>query len=341
MSRSQGFNLAFDATTMREALSGPGMDTRSWVSLGWVQPDTTDGHSVSFNDEQGNPLPNGVRVLVKLEPSGTLVSALVGSQVSGEGEAEYHPMGPGDVVVVVMPNGNEIGCVIICRISLSQDTYPQKVAGMDVTQNNVNFKRLTLPYVLETAGSYLIRHALTGASWSIDPTGNIIFTDGEGNSLSLSQSVISLGEVTNTALIQIDPAKLTVALQSGGTSLVLDDSGNTMGNAGATLMTGGNLQLITSGGGYATGHGITLEQVMALFKAWMFAIGTLNPAALTGAILKGLVTTVFTSAGFNPTALAAGVLTSAETTATIPLMLQVPPDPTGLAPGFARPGLLF
>jgi len=137
---------AFSSTDVRDLFAAPGTDTRQWISIGWVQSDSEDGHSVAFQDENGTPLPNGVRVMVKLEPSGYIVPCMVGSHVSGVGESEYHPMGPGDIVLVAIPQGDErAGCVIICRISLSQDTFPQTVAGMDITQNNVTSSACLFP----------------------------------------------------------------------------------------------------------------------------------------------------------------------------------------------------
>jgi hypothetical protein len=352
--RGSRLNGTFDAATAREAFAGPGQDTRAHLSLGWVQPDTDGKHSVSFTDDDGTPLPNGVRVLVKLEPSGTLVSCMVGSQVSGEGETEYHPCGPGDIVVVGLMGGSERGCVILCRINLSQDSFPQAVAGMDVTQNNINFKRMLLPYVIETAGSYMVRQG-TGASWSIDPTGNIIFVDGEGNSLSINQTALTLQESTGTASIQINNIDFTASLLSGGTSITVDDYGSGQaGFPGVSIITGGGVQIITGTGlpvFTAPGHAVTLEQVVVLVESYFLAFaGLLAPLAapLTGTSLGAAMLIMGLDPGTGTGTLGAAAIPLATTLPlstdapilTVALKAQVP-DPTGLIPGIGRPNFLL
>ena len=324
----------FDIATMREAFAGPGQDTRQWITHGIVEPDTTDSHSVMFMDTDGNALPNGILVMVKLVSTGNVVPCRVVSQAAGEGEAEYSPFGPGDEVLVAVSDGDErSGCYILGRMSNGSDAFPQTVSGQDVTQNSISFKRISTPYILETAATYQIRQALTGASWSIDPTGNVIFSDGEGNFLALNQSALLFQESTGTALIQIDPEKKTVAIQSGATALVLDDTN------GSSFLTGGTLSITASGGGYALGHAITLEQAVNLIQAAVIALGTqaFPPFAITPAQALLAMESAIPAAVLPATSLPiSGPIAEA-----IALALSSPPDPSGTLVGIGRPGFLI
>jgi hypothetical protein len=309
-----------------ELAKGP-HDTRQWLTHGIVEPDTTDSHSVMFNDPDGNPLPNGILVMVKLVSRGMVVPCRIASHAAGEGEGEYCPFGPGDEVLVGIADGDErSGCYIVGRMSNSADVFPTTVAGQDVTNNSISFKRIITPYIVETASSLQFRQAKTGASWSIDPLGNIIFSDGEGNLLTLSESVLMLQESTGSALLQIDVEKKTIALQSGQTSLLLDDAN------GGQFMTPGILQLVTSGGGYAAGHGVTLEQVVILIESALIAFGAgLTPPALPPVVLAAMALAI-------P---AAGALPLGTLAPLITIGLQSPPDPSGSIPGIGRPGFLY
>lgn len=320
--------MHFDQASARDAFSGPGVDTRQWFTHGLVEPDTEDAHSVTFMDGDGNPHPNGIIVMVKLVMSGIVVPCRVLAHAAGEGEGEYSPFGPGDEVIVAVADGDErSGCYIVGRCSNGPDVFPMTVAGQDVTQNNVSFRRISTPYIFETSASYMVRSATTKASWSIDPTGNVIFADGEGNMLSLSQSTILLQESTGTALIQIDPEKLTVALQSNQTALLLDDK-----NGASSFITPGTFMFVTSGGGYASGHAVTVEQLTAYIFAVITSIGSLFTIPLTPPAVLTLMEAIIPLASTS---------TIAPFTALITTALAVPADPAGLIPGIARAGLLF
>ena len=161
---------ALDIAALRDLMRGPGMDTRQWISYGIVDADNPEARSVRFNDDGGTPLPEGVLVAVTLMPSGISVTCRVSSQNAGSGEGEYSPFGPGDEVLVAIPEGNErAGCAIIGRFNNAHDVFPQQVAGQDITNNDTTVRRLKTPYVLETAASYMVRSALSGASFSRAP----------------------------------------------------------------------------------------------------------------------------------------------------------------------------
>jgi hypothetical protein len=331
--------LHHDQVTAREAYAGPGMDTRQWITHGIVEPDTEDAHSVLFMDSDGNPLPNGILVMVKLVSTGIVVPCRVTSHAAGEGEAEYSPFGPGDEVLVAVADGDErSGCYILGKMSNGPDVFPQTVAGQDVTQNSISFKRIQTPYILETASSLQFRQASTSASWSIDPTGNIIFSDGEGNNLVLNQSALILQESTGSALLQIDPEKLTIALQSNATALHLDDAN------GSSFISSNTLQIVTSGGGYALGHAITLEQAINLITNMVIALGTVAVCA-PGSSFVILPPTALT---VIPAAIAASIAPLTEVPIAGPIAGAIStalagsvPDPSGTLAGIGRPGLLF
>jgi len=350
-----------DIASFRDLFAGPGNDTRSWVEYGQVQPDSGDSHSVRFNDEDGNPLPQGVMVDVKLQPSGIVLPCRVGGNVAGTGEAEYSPFGPGDEVLVLIPGGDERnGAVIISRLTNTYDTFPRQVAGMDVTQNNFTFKRLQTPYVIETGSSYMIRSALTGAQIAVDATGNLFLSDGEGASLSIAQTAITLQEQTGTTLLQIDPAGLSIALQSNATTLVLDDAN------GSTFLSGNSLSIGTLGINPGQ-HAITLEQVLGLIANTICVLaveGAFNPASPFGAAWTAggavaTLTAVFAAlvpgtVAPNPIAASGGapggVLDALGLVALLKVALAVPdvhgadlpiPLPTPFAPGIGRGGFFL
>lgn len=311
-------HTTMDSSTMTDLFSAPGTDTRQWLSYGIVCPDTESGRSVRFKDANGAPLPQGVLVEVKLQPSGNVVPCRVGSQAAGSGEGEYSPFGPGDEVLVALPGGSERGgCVIVCRLSNGLDTFPTAVAGMDVTNNNVTFKRLRTSFILETAASYMVRSALTGASFSIDPTGNFLANDGSGNILTLSHAVLALQDSTGAAGIQVDPENLTVGIAAEGTSFLFKD-------AVSTFQSTGTLGIGTSGVG-PLGHAVTAEQVIA----WLSGLLTVIGPMLTPPIITPIPTII------DPLVLAAATAAMTATAATYPLTSAAF---AGLLAGSSTPG---
>jgi hypothetical protein len=328
-----------DITSISQAFAHPGADPRQWVSYGLVDADTAGQRSVQFNDENGNALPYPM-VNVTLQPSGIPVACRVAGQTAGQGTGEWHPFVAGDEVVVLVPQGDERqGCVIIGRLNQGRDTFPTMVAGNDTTKNNVAFKRMVEPYLLESGTAILFRIAPTGAFFSLDQTGNITATSGDGHYLAIHHDVIGLQTADTSCIVQIDPSKQTVFLQAGATQLLLDSQGQ------SALLTPGTLNIITAGGGYAAGHAITLEQAVALFEGFMTAFGTILVAAggapLTGASLGALLNPggvlAIVTAGL-PIASSFALTTEP---ALITTALQAPADPSGTKPGVGRPGLLF
>jgi hypothetical protein len=329
-----------DSSTVADLHSFPGADTRQWISTGIVCPDVPNGaHAVTFNDASGTPHPQGVLVNVTLQPSGITVPCRVGAHAAGPGEGEYSPFGPGDEVVVAVPEGNErAGCIILCRLSNSYDTFPTTVGGSDITQNNVSFRRIQTPYILETSQGYMVRSATTHASFAIDPLGKVFLNDGSTNALIMTPDMISLQEATGAAAFKIDPSKLQVAMAAtSATQFVLDKSQS-------SLLTKGTFTILTSGANVA-GHGITVEQACALIEGFMTAWGltlavavpTLGIGALIAATVTPLTLPLLMAGGIEKGA----VLPLTVETGALASALANPPDPSGTIPGVGRVGLLY
>jgi hypothetical protein len=279
-----------DHSSAADSFSHAGADTRQWISYGIVQQDIQGGdHSVRFNDDSGSPLPQGVLVDVKLMPSGIIVPCRVGGGVAGSGEAEYSPFGPGDEVLVAVPEGNErAGCVILSRLTNSSDTFPTTVASNDVTQNNISFKRTLTPWIHEVGGSYTIHTSTTGAALTIGilaPSqlmGGVMLNDGNSNVLTMSPT--------------------GVVLASGeGAQLTLGATSSLMTPGALTILTAGSAGLNTPAGTVAV-HAIGVEQVCMLLEgfltAWgltlaaavpIFGVGAMIAATLTPLTLPGLM----------------------------------------------------
>jgi hypothetical protein len=322
---------------------------KQWTSVGVVVADN-GASAVTFNDANGNPLPQGYLVTVKLMPSGVTVACRVSSQVAGNGEADFYPFVANDEVQVIVNEGNErANCVIIGRLNQSFDVHPTSVAGQDSTSNTFGFRRIIAPYILECGNSYLIRNALTGAFFSIDKTGAITATNGDMHYLAIGHDFVGLVLGDNSAVMQLLPATSQVFLQANGTQLLLD-------NDASQFLTTGTLALATSGIG-TTGHAITAEQVLMLIQASITPLGAAIVAAfttvmpttpLTGANGAALAATLaILLAPAAPTLLVGAVSAAAALPIAPPLSaallaaLNIPGDPTGAIPGVGKVGLLF
>lgn len=345
--------MTIDIASMADLFARPGADTRQWFSYGIVDTDSESSRSVRFDDDYG------VLIDVTLQPSGISVPCRVGSMAAGSGEGEYSPFGPGDEVVVGIPSGDEReGCVILQRLSNAKDSFPKEVAGMDVTNNDVTFKRVKTPYVFETGASYLVRSALTGASMSIDPTGNVILASGDGHTLSLSAAVISLMESTGDAGVQIDPSEKTATIFAGTSSLIVRDMDT-------VFLTAGTFGIGTAGMP-ASGHAVTLEQVVSLLANFLCALCMQNaftggPFALSSWAIpgaaQGLLNTLFTAVfqgAIAPTPIGASGVPGGDLTGMSAAILAMQtalkaqlPDPAALGlpapilPGIGKQGLMF
>lgn len=328
-----------DSTTMRELAAGPGTDTRQWTSYGTVIPDGDGSRSVRFTDDAGAPLDHGVLVDVKLHPSGTVVPCRTSSMCAGNGEGEYYPFVAGDEVLVAITEGDErAGCVIIGRLNQTHDAFPQKVAGMDVTQNNFGFRRHIAPFVVETAGGYSIRNAVTGATLTVDQMGQWFLTDGDGSQLAMTPDVVQLMTPEHLCGVQFNVADSVALLKADTASLVLDDL------LGSKFQSSNILSFSTLGNP-GLNHVTTVEGVTQLLCGVLTALGQIilsaAPGPITGVVLAALLNPGGVAAIMNAAIPLASTpaCTSAPYLAAINLGLKVPKIPFVNA-GIGSVGLL-
>lgn len=310
---------------MAEAFASPGIDTRGWVVHATVDAETADQKSVEFTKEYG-PLVN-----CTLQPWGISVRARVAGAIAGNGEADWFPFLEGDELEVVLNEGHEGACVIIGRLNQEIDQFPASVAGTDVTQNNVAFRRLRTPYIFETSASYLLRNAATGSYMSFDKTGSVQLVNGDGAFLALTPHLVGLQSGDGKALVQIDVDKLQLNFEADGTKVTLDKDRSVFTSAGTWEMSGL--------GNQAGEHATSIEAIANILYLFLTAAGgaaTAPPALVT-----------FFAAFATPAAFVA-LLASAATTPLNPLIsaaiaagLLAPKNAAIGKPGLGAPGVLI
>lgn len=340
----------FDPNTFREAFAGPGQDTRTWCSMGTVG--FNDGEPIVFDVDQGCPM-----VKVTLHPSFGKVFCRVGAgpgMSAGNGEGEWAPFVENDEVLVTFPNGSEKGgAVITSRFNNAIDAFPMdSVAGQDPTTNTFAFQRRRTPMIIEIAGPYLIRNALSGAFFNISKEGVITLKDGENSAFQISPDVIGMtGPSTQTKppefLLQLDLTNRHFVVQVGDAILTLSASDATPELN--TLSVPGSLTIGTIGNPPLE-HVLTTEAFFSL----LFAVGTslvAGPPTLTptaNAVGAAILTVL--SSNVAQTVLA---LATAQTTPLLPALVAgiqqvfftAGPKPNSafgqFLPGIGSPGLLI
>lgn len=114
---------SFDAERLRELVTGPGTDSRFWVSCGRVAED-----GARWDNELG-PV-----VDVELyggESEGVEVTCRVAAPVTGDGFGEFVPIQDGEEVLVAIPDGDpEAGPVVIGYMSNAGSPVFGDVAGL-------------------------------------------------------------------------------------------------------------------------------------------------------------------------------------------------------------------
>ena len=324
----------------REATSGPGNDTRQWISNGVVNAAASNAPTVDFTGKAG-PL-----VSVRLHPCDIDVRCRVASWLAGGGQGEWHPFVGGDEVVVALPQGSERGgAIIIGRLNNGVDPFPTNVANNDVTQNNVTTRKSIPSYCWEISNGWLLRSITTTAQLALDVTGQWTISSGDLHFLQLGSKgpILSLAQMAS--YIQIDPATGQVILLATGPSsarLVLDP---------AT----GNITAATSGG-FPVGHAATAEGaanlVLAVLTPLLLAMASaVASVPVAGTALAAALTLMTTTPGALATivnaavgaAAAGGVPTNpyALIANAVQSALSAQRDPTGqVEPGLGAIGLL-
>lgn len=315
----------FDHSTMAQAFEHPGADTRHWTSHAIVDRETAEQKSVEFTKEYG-PL-----VSCTLQPSGIPVRARVAGAVAGNGEADWFPFLEGDEVQVAINEGHEGSCVIIGRLNQEIDAFPTSVAGTDVTQNNVAFRRVRTPYIFETAAAYLVRNAATGSYLAMDATGSVQLVNGDKAFLALTPHLIGIQTGDGKALIQIDVEKLQVNIEANGFKATLDAKRSIITSAGTIEIAGK--------GNQAGEHATSIEAIAGL-------LDIILKAAAAAATAPPALVSFFAS--FSAPATLAALLTGAAALPVDPALraaiatgLLLPKNPAAGLAGLGAPGVLI
>lgn len=318
-----------DPHILREIVAGPGVDTRQWISYGVVEargPATGDADPVEFDPDYG-PL-----VLVALQPSGISVRCRVGCDVAGNGEADYYPFLEGDEVLVAIPEGDErAGCVIIKRLTNQIDKWPMQVAGTDVTQNGFAFRRMRVPYLLESSDAILIRTATSGANVALSKDGRITLTDALNSFFTINPDFIGMQNGDGDVLLQLDLQDKTFVVDANGTKMTLAKDGSIIASTGTIA--------IAPNGAFPLQHIATVEGCVNLIAQWSFALSAAitalggPAAAVAGAFLPATLLTAIAAtptSSLGPYAAYAAAVTAALAGKT--------PDTTGNVPGLGSGG---
>jgi len=332
---------------LQEIASGPGVDSRHWVSYGTVEAETEGQPSVEFDADYGGPL-----VYVKLHPSAARVTCRVASWCAGNGEAEYYPFIQGDEVLVVLPEGDErAGPVIVGRMNSQIDVFPTTVAGNDVTKNNFGFRRMRAPFMIETAQAYGVRNAVTGSLFMMAQDGTLLLKDAFTDFLHMGPDFVGLQATTDTDTTGASPfaspdAEVMIVQMdktSGSEKILLEVTGKTrmvIGKTVSALTTNGTFSVGASGA-FASEHAISTEAVVNLLASLMT---TLNVAiaALPGTLTGPSLAAVFLpAANINASLALAGAGTISAYSAAIQGALSAKaPNPTGMLPSVGCPGFL-
>lgn len=322
-----------DAAALRDLFQGPGTDTRSWLSIGLVEPGDA---AVEFDKTGGAPL-----VTVSLQPSGAPVRCRVLSFSAGDGEGDWKPFVAGDEVLVGLVGGSERHGVILGRLHNGRLPFPfDSVAGQDPTTNSFAFVRHRTAFVQEMAGPVVLRQATTGALLSIDASGVVTLRGGDAAVLQISPDLFGYQSSDGKHVLQIDVTGERFLLQVGDAQLSLGSSSSSpTANA---LVSPGPLSLLVSGNPAAE-HVTTTEAVAGILTQLLIAIGTASPGPVIGAALAGAAPAIVTAA-----------LTLASQTPLLPPVAALlyglfgaaiakPPGVPGqgqLQPGLGVPGLL-
>ncbi len=305
---------SFDGSSLGQAFARPGMDSRQWTSIGVVENAVGGTSAVDFS--AGYPLVN-----VRLHPSDNSVRCRVAAAHAGVGEGEWTPFQAGDEVIIAFPQGDErAGGIITGRLNNGVDTFPNVVAGLDVTQNNVSTRRTIPNYVWELENGWMILNDATQAQLAMDATGNWAMLSGEGDYIRLGATGISLVTKSNALSFQIG--------ESAPMLFVMDPS-----SGAVTLMNAGGNVYIGAAGSAPADHVLTVEGFCNLMQAWGL---TLTAIPIVGTALAATLTALTLPAWI---AAAAGLPSTPAITAAIAGALAVPRVP-GASSGVGAAGVI-
>ena len=142
-----GVQVSPDVERIARALAGP-YDTRLWVSVGTVGYKDDRGTFIATADDAGANDPPGKPTVyadvlgpvvdVRLEPSGDFATAFWAGVGVGEYGSILVPILPGDLVVVLMPDGdlnspsNTIVALLPCEVAQIPDDWANDTVRFDL-----------------------------------------------------------------------------------------------------------------------------------------------------------------------------------------------------------------
>lgn len=115
---------SWDMGALAKALQRPGIDPRQWATLAVVQETGFDPEEGAFAD-------------VTFLPSNQVETCYIGSDYTGDGFGEWNPLHVGDLVLVIVPEGDAAaGPVIVKRIWTRTEKPPADFAGTNDEPTN-------------------------------------------------------------------------------------------------------------------------------------------------------------------------------------------------------------
>jgi hypothetical protein len=107
----------FDTQALAQAVSKPGIDPRSWISLAIIEDLGVDPSS-------------GVYADIRLMPAGDKETCVIGSDYIGDGYGAWFPLAAGDLVVVGFPRGDSAsGPILLKRLWSGADKPPPELGS--------------------------------------------------------------------------------------------------------------------------------------------------------------------------------------------------------------------
>lgn len=260
----------FDGSDFGQAVARPGMDTRTFTSIGIVENAIGGTSPVDFS--AGYPLVN-----VRMHPSDNAVRCRVSGSSAGVGEGHWNAVQAGDEVIVVIPSGDEReGGIIVGHLNNGVDTFPSVVAGLDVTQNNINVQRTVPNTILEFENGWMILNDTTQAQLSMDATGNWAMQSGEGDYLRIDSGGIHCVSENNGFSVQVGGGKQSI--------MVDPSTGVIFVNNGAGLV------MIGAAGAQPADHVLTIEGFLNMMQAWGLVLAAAVPIFGVGALIAATLT---------------------------------------------------
>lgn len=221
---------SIDMQRLREAVKGPGADTRTWASV-----------AIASGDQWTDEKLKATFVDVTLEPSGIEVGARIAKPYAGAGFGMQLPVYAGDEVVVVIPSGDlGNGAIVVGRLTGGESQEPDEAMSGpgDVTWYVEDGKR----FVMATRGKVC----------------SLMFDDGTVSLVNAGGSSVTLDGAGKRIVIQSET----------GAVLTMDASFTFVGAiiaqaVGATSMAVGGIPVAL------VGTGVTLDATPGGWTAWL------------------------------------------------------------------------